>query len=52
MFGKYAAYILPAYGISVLVIAAMTADTLLRARRWRAQARKREQALGRETGKP
>jgi heme exporter protein D len=37
-FGKYAAYIVPAYAISALVIAGLVADTLLRARHWRREA--------------
>jgi heme exporter protein D len=41
--GKYAAYIVPAYAISALVIAALAADTLLRARRWKREAERREQ---------
>jgi heme exporter protein D len=43
--GKYAAYVLPAYGISALVIGGMILDTVLRARRWRTEVRRREQAL-------
>ncbi len=33
--GKYAAFIWPAYGVSVLGFAWMILDTVLRARRWR-----------------
>jgi heme exporter protein CcmD len=44
--GKYAFYILAAYGVSALTIAVMIADTWLRARRWRAEVRRLEQALG------
>ena len=36
--GRYAAFIWPAYGLSALVIAAMVAETLVRARRWKARA--------------
>lgn len=55
--GKYAVYILSAYGISAAVIGLMVLDTLARARRWRAEARKREpaadrQASGKEPPKP
>ena len=50
MFGKYAAYILPAYAISAVVFAALIADSLARARRWRAEVKKREQLLGKEPG--
>jgi heme exporter protein CcmD len=44
--GKYAVYVLSAYAISALVIGVMILDTVLRARRWKAEARRREQALG------
>ena len=40
--GKYAAYIVPSYAISALVIAALVADTVLRARRWKREAERRE----------
>ncbi len=43
-FGKYAAYIVPAYAITAAVIAAMVVDTLLRARRWKREVEKREAA--------
>jgi heme exporter protein CcmD len=36
--GKYAAYIWPAYGASVLGFAWMIIDTLVRARHWRRKA--------------
>ena len=36
--GKYAAYIWPAYGLSLLVLVAMVVDTLAKAARWRAKA--------------
>lgn len=36
--GKYAAFVWPAYGLSALVLLAMLADSLLRARRWRRAA--------------
>ena len=48
MMGKYAAYVIPAYAISVLVIGALIGDTVLRARRWKAEVAKREAALGKE----
>ncbi len=44
--GKYAVYVLPAYGISALVIGGMIADTVLRARRWKAEVQRREAELG------
>jgi heme exporter protein CcmD len=44
-FGKYAVYIVPAYLISFAVVAAVTADTLLRARHWRREVARREAAL-------
>jgi len=40
--GKYAAFVWPAYGITALVFAAMVADSLRRARRWRREAERRE----------
>jgi len=40
--GEYAIYILPAYAISALVIAAAVADTLLRARRWKREVERIE----------
>jgi|GEM_PF-6868492 len=36
--GRYAIYILPAYGLSVLVLGALVIESLLRARRWRKAA--------------
>ncbi|HLZ84358.1 MAG TPA: heme exporter protein CcmD [Caulobacteraceae bacterium] len=36
--GKYAAYIWPAYAISLLGFAWMIIDTLVRARRWKRKA--------------
>jgi heme exporter protein D len=36
--GKYAAYIWPAFGATFLVLAAITIDTLWRARHWRREA--------------
>ncbi len=40
--GKYAAFIWPAYGVSILGFAWMVADTLGRARRWRRKAERLE----------
>lgn len=40
--GKYAAYIWPAYGATVVAFAWMILDTLLRARRWRREAERLE----------
>ena len=40
--GKYAVYIVPAYAICAVVIAAIVADTLLRTARWRREVEKRE----------
>jgi heme exporter protein CcmD len=39
--GRYALYIWPAYGLSVLAIGWMVASTLVRARRWKALAEKK-----------
>ena len=33
--GKYAAFVWPAYGVSLLILAGLVADSLARARRWR-----------------
>lgn len=43
--GKYAFYVLAAYGVSAAVIGLMIADTLWRAHRWRSEARRRESDL-------
>jgi heme exporter protein D len=56
--GKYAAYIWPAYAVSVLGFAWMIVDTLVRARRWKGRAdrldgddeRQRDPAALRGTG--
>jgi heme exporter protein D len=40
--GRYAPYILPAYGATALGFAWMVIDTVLRARRWRREARRLE----------
>jgi heme exporter protein CcmD len=37
-FGAYAPYVWGAYGVSAVVLLALVADTLLRARRWRRAA--------------
>ncbi len=36
--GRYAAYIIPAYGVTLAGFAWMIVDTLARARRWRRKA--------------
>ena len=48
MMGRYAFYVLTAYGVSAVVIALMIADTLLRARRWLAEVLRLEQVLGKD----
>jgi heme exporter protein CcmD len=40
--GKYAAYILPAYAASILVLGGLLVDTLLRARKWKREVERRE----------
>jgi heme exporter protein D len=40
--GKYAVYILPAYAITIVVITAMIAETLIRTARWKREVEKRE----------
>jgi len=40
--GRYAAFIWPAYGVSVLAFAWMIADTLARGRRWRREVERLE----------
>jgi heme exporter protein CcmD len=49
-FGKYAVYIVPSYLISAAVIAAVAADTLLRARRWKREVDRREALRDKEAG--
>ncbi|HTK36823.1 MAG TPA: heme exporter protein CcmD [Caulobacteraceae bacterium] len=39
--GRYAAFIWPAYGLTALVLGWMVAETLVRARRWKARAAKK-----------
>jgi heme exporter protein D len=46
MADKYAAFIWPAYAVTALGFVWMTADTLIRARRWK----RRAEALGKEVG--
>ena len=46
--GGYAAFIWPAYGFSVLIIAGMVADSLARARRWKQRAEPKPDAVGAE----
>lgn len=41
-FGRYASYVWPAYAAPAAAFAWMTLDTLLRARRWRREAERRE----------
>jgi heme exporter protein CcmD len=50
-FGKYAAYIVPAYLVSFAVVAGIAADTLLRARHWRREVARREAALAAKKGR-
>jgi heme exporter protein D len=40
--GKYAAYVWPAYGLTAVVFVGLIADSLIRARRWRRAAERRE----------
>ena len=40
--GRYAAFVWPAFALSALVIGALAADTLARARRWRREAERLE----------
>ena len=40
--GAYAAFVWPAYGLSLLVLAGLAVDSCLRARRWRREADKVE----------
>lgn len=39
--GKYAAYVWPAFAVTALVFAAMIADSLASARRWKREAEAR-----------
>jgi heme exporter protein CcmD len=40
--GKYAVFILPAYGATILVLGGLLVDSLLRSRKWRREAEARE----------
>jgi len=42
--GHYAAYVIPAWGLSALVLAVMTGDSLWRASKWRRAAEARRQS--------
>ena len=42
--GRYAGYVWPAYTVSAVLIGALVASSLLRARRWRAEVRRRERS--------
>ncbi len=46
--GKYALYLWPAYGLSALVLIALVADSLARARRWRRAAEKGRDKLSQQ----
>lgn len=39
--GKYAAYVWPSFAVSALFLAAMIADSLARARRWKREVKAR-----------
>jgi heme exporter protein CcmD len=51
-FGKYAIYIIPPYLISLVVIAGMIVDSLLRARHWRGEVARREADRDRTKPRP
>ena len=40
--GKYAAFVLPAYGLTALMFTVLIADSLARARRWKRAVERRE----------
>jgi heme exporter protein D len=40
--GKYALFVWPAYGVTLIAFAWMIADTLVRAQRWRRRAERLE----------
>lgn len=42
--GRYAAFVWPAWGLSVIVLAALAARTLIAARRWSAELKRLEEA--------
>jgi heme exporter protein D len=42
--GSYAAFVWPAFALSALVVGALAADTLARARRWRREAERLERS--------
>lgn len=41
--GEYAGYVWPAWGLSALVLAALSARAMLAARRWKAELKRLEQ---------
>lgn len=43
--GKYAVFVWPAYGFTLVMFAALIVETLLRARRWRREVERRETDL-------
>jgi heme exporter protein D len=43
--GKYAVFVWPAYGLTVLVFLVLIIDTLARARRWRREVEAAEASL-------
>ncbi len=53
--GKYAGFVWPAYAITAVVLGGMILDSLLRARRWKAEAQnateREETAAGKRDGK-
>ncbi|WP_420470179.1 heme exporter protein CcmD [Brevundimonas sp. FT23042] len=48
--GEYAAYVWPAWGLSVLVLAGLAARALLAARRWKAELAQLESDRPQDTG--
>jgi len=38
LFGKYAAFIVPAYGLTIAIVGYLIVSSLLHARRWRRRA--------------
>lgn len=40
--GEYAVFVWPAYGLSAATLVWLTVDTVLRARRWKAEVARRE----------
>ena len=50
--GEYAVFVWPAYGLTVIVFAALVGETLWRARRWRREVERREADAAAKDARP